>query len=100
MPRLDRRFTAEDVARIYCRNLSIPNQILARRILDTCGIDDRVTDEQVADVLDLLASTLSDIGVPFVPQALSILASAVRSADPGDIKVLIDQMGLVGEPSS
>ena len=100
MPRRDRRFTAEDVARLYCRNLTLPQKALARAIFEECAPTTTPTQEQVAKILGLLARTLGDLGVPMVPQALEILALAVLSADEAAVKRIVDQMGLIGEPSA
>jgi len=100
MPRKDRRFTASDVARLYCRNLTLPHQLLARAIFDDCGADSTPDDKQVARIIELLAQVLSEVGVPLVPLALSILAETVENADPARIQEIIDAVGLEGPPSA
>lgn len=55
MARSDRRFTGEDLRRLYCKNLT-PVQ---RAVFDstTCDWDDYSTAEQVKAVLDFLANS-------------------------------------------
>ena len=100
MPRKDRRFTAADIQRLYCRNLSTPQQLFVREGIELCYASGPLTDDAVAEFLDILAEVLSDAQVPAIPSALKILAAAIRSADPSDIDRLIDSMGLVGEPTA
>lgn len=100
MPRRDRRFTAEDLARLYCRHLSTPQKILLRALMEDCAVGSKPSDAAVAEVLDLLADVLSDLGIPLVPIALKLLAAAVANADPSRIEEIIDTMGFMIEPTA
>lgn len=100
MPRKDRRFTAEDVARFYCLNLSPPQREIVRVLITECG-DPGVPGEQtLARLLRVFADLSDTAGVPVLGESLRILADVVESPDERHLREMRDAMGLVGPPSS
>lgn len=99
MPRKDRRFTGEDVARLYCRNLAAPQKEICRVMMAECA-GSAISEQAIAVVLRLLADGAEVGSVPLLPTLLDALADVVEHPDNYLIENLIDDMGLVGEPTS
>lgn len=99
MPRKDRRFTGEDIRRLYCRNLTPEG----RKLVDAMGLfcvdggAGQFDRKNVAYALRVLSDIVSAAGIPAVPEALEILAKAVENARE---EVILREMGLFGGPSA
>jgi hypothetical protein len=78
MARKDRRFTAEDIARLYCRNITPAQQNHAQTLMQYCEqFEDDV--DLTVNLLRYLATIVDDtglIGARFVAFALEALAIA------------------------
>lgn len=97
MPRKDRRFTGEDIARLYCRNLSTPEKKLARKLFEDCPTGKKTSDKTLAEIIRIVSEIAESAAVPLVPTALELLADAVETGDTSYIESVI---GLAGEPSA
>lgn len=100
MPRKDRRFTADDIARFYCRNLSPPQREIVRVLIAECGDPGVPSEQTLARLLRVFADLSDTAGVPALGEALRILADVVESPDERHLMDLRDQMGLFGGPSA
>lgn len=102
MPRRDRRFTGEDIRRIYCKNLT-PQQ---RRFFDitTCDWDDYSVPEKVTQLLEALFDTGMmdeiEILIPnggLIKQAAGIALFLLKGGDLREIDYVpvnfLDQLG-------
>lgn len=77
MPRSDRGFTGQDIARLYCRNLPRIQKIIALELLDLCAVDS--DDELALAVLTFLIDLVNASPLPG-RQAIVILLDLVREA--------------------
>lgn len=100
MPRRDRRFTGEDIARIYCANIDSPQKEIARIMMAECPLIGAATDAVLGKTLRLMAEVADASNIPLLGFALNALADAVEEPDDYQLKLLIDNMGLVGDPSA
>jgi len=86
MPRKDRRFTGEDLRRIYCKNLNARQ----RRLFDIieCDWEDYSSEEKAEKVMDVILEIAEEV-IQFLPYS-NLLSLAIDG-----IKLLLD--GEIGD---
>lgn len=81
MPRIDRRFTAEDVSRLFCKNLDPEKQLVANRIIAACGTDEGGVPFLVS-IFSAVLDVLGYVDVPFgnlLSKLIEILIDALEN---------------------
>ena len=86
MPRRDRRFTGEDVARFYCRHLNRNQRAIFMRIIETCA--EMATEKEFLIFLLATAIEIIDLidvpGAGLISKALEILKEAAIQEFPDE----------------